>query len=171
MNMLQHIETDLQTISTKSIVDYEVNKKFMDYLQQLNAHEVDDAVYQLEHTIAPQIDCTQCGNCCKTLMINVEEKEADQVSRTLGISRKEFDEQYIEKSIGGRMLVNKIPCHFLSDNKCTIYLNRFAGCKEFPALHLPQIQKRLFTVLMHYGRCPIIFNVMESLKLQVGFTE
>lgn len=169
--MQRHIETNLQTIATQSIVDYETNNKFMNYLQQLNTNEIDDAVYELEHTIAPQIDCTQCGNCCKTLMINVEEKEATHVAQYLGIGRKIFDEEYIEKSTAGKMLISKIPCHFLANNKCTIYLNRFAGCKEFPALHLPQIQKRLFTVLMHYGRCPIIFNVMENLKLQVGFTE
>ncbi|MFY7838983.1 MAG: YkgJ family cysteine cluster protein [Lacibacter sp.] len=67
------------------------------------------------------------------------------------------------------MILNKIPCHFLADNKCSIYEVRFAGCREFPALHLPQFNRRLFTVMMHYDRCPIIFNVMEELKSTTHF--
>ena len=135
----------------------------------MNAAEIDEAVYELELKISPQIDCTNCGNCCKTLMINVDEREANIAAHHLEISRIEFDKKFIEKSLGGKMVISKIPCHFLEDKKCSIYLSRFAGCKEFPALHLPQIQKRLFTIFMHYGRCPIIFNVIEQLKEKVGF--
>jgi uncharacterized protein len=164
-----HIETNLLTIAEKSIKNVAENRAFVEHLQQLNALEIDDAVYELEQKIAPQIDCTQCGNCCKTLMINVEEREANIAAQHLNISRAKFDDAYIEKSLSGKMLISKIPCHFLEDNKCTIYLSRFAGCKEFPALHLPHIQKRLFTIFMHYGRCPIIFNVMEALKKEVRF--
>ncbi|MBV9989122.1 MAG: hypothetical protein JO301_15695, partial [Chitinophagaceae bacterium] len=45
----------------------------------------------------------------------------------------------------------------------------FAGCREFPALHVPGFRNRLFTTFMHYERCPIIFNVMEQLKDVIGF--
>ena len=165
----QFIETNLEEIAIKSIARAQENIDFVEHLQQLNIDELDDTVYELDSLISPQIDCTLCGNCCKTLMINVEAPEADIAARHLGISRVVFDEAYIEKSMGGKMLVNKIPCHFLQDNKCTIYLSRFAGCKEFPALHLPRIKNRLFTIFMHYGRCPIIYNVMEELKKQVRF--
>jgi Fe-S-cluster containining protein len=97
-------------------------------------------------------------------MINVEEKEAEEVCKTLDISRSEFDEKYIEKGINGRMIMNTIPCSFLKENHCTIYENRFSGCREFPALHLPDVQKRLFTIFHNYERCPIIFTVIEELK-------
>jgi len=103
-------------------------------------------------------------------MINVTEDEADRVANHLQLNRKEFDEQYLEKGSHGLMVINTIPCHFLADNKCTVYEDRFAGCREFPALHLPSFIKRLFTVMMHYNRCPIIFNVVEKLKTETGFT-
>ena len=163
------LETNLNIIAKKSIVDVVANEQFVSYLKLLNEVEVDDAVYKLEQKIAPQIDCTQCGNCCKTLMINVEEPESKIAAHHLNITKSQFEDSYIEKSMSGKMVISKIPCHFLNDNKCSIYLSRFAGCKEFPALHLPHIQKRLFTVFMHYGRCPIIYNVMEALKVEVGF--
>jgi Fe-S-cluster containining protein len=93
------------------------------------------------------------------------------VATKLQISRTEFDTTYLEKGSHGTMLVNHIPCHFLMENKCTIYEDRFAGCREFPALHLPHFTNRLFTVFMHYSRCPIIFNVIEQLKKELNFSD
>jgi uncharacterized protein len=126
-------------------------------------------VASLNSEIAPQIDCTSCGNCCKSLMVNINEQEASSLADHLRLSRDNFDNKYIEKGSNGIMLLNAIPCHFLSDNKCTVYEYRFEGCKEFPALHLPGFKKRAFTTFMHYDRCPIIFNVVERLKQELNF--
>jgi len=128
---------------------------------------VDNIVQQLNNEISAKIDCTKCGNCCKTLMINVSEQEADHLSNYLQLNRTDFDVQYLEKGSNGMMLMNSIPCSFLSDTKCSVYEYRFEGCREFPAMHLPGFSKRLFTTLMHYGRCPIIFNIVEEMKGQI----
>lgn len=136
----------------------------------MNEAEVDAAVFALNQTIEPQIDCTQCGNCCKSLMVNITNEEASHAAAFLNISRTDFDEKYIEKGSHELMIINTIPCAFLSGTSCSIYSHRFAGCKEFPALHLPKFNKRLFTVMMHYNRCPIIYNVVEHLKKETGIT-
>lgn len=142
------------------------NQSFQQFLKEENGEDVDKIVLQLNEEIAPQIDCTACGNCCKTLMINVANEEAEVLSTHLKLTREIFDEQYLEK---GRslMVINKMPCHFLEKNKCTVYDHRFAGCREFPGLHLPGFTNRLFTIFMHYNRCPIIFNVVEELKVEL----
>ena len=62
-----NIETDLDIIAKKSITDVVENERFVNHLKQLNADEIDDAVFELDLKISPQIDCTQCGNCCKKL--------------------------------------------------------------------------------------------------------
>ena len=102
-------------------------------------------------------------------MIVVTHEEADQLSGHLAISRSEFDDRYIEKGAHEMMIINQMPCHFLQDKRCTVYENRFMGCREFPALSIPNFVKRLFTVFMHYDRCPIIFNVLEQLKKDLLF--
>ena len=66
--------------------------------------------------------------------------------------------------------MNKIPCHFLHENKCTVYEARPTECREFPGLHKPGFIKRSFATFMHYGRCPIIFNVIEALKKELNVT-
>jgi len=145
------------------------NDRFRIFIKEKNNEQTDSMVSQLNNTIAPQIDCTRCGNCCKSLMVLISDTEADNLSQHLRQSREAFDQQYLEKGGNGMMIMNRMPCHFLSDNKCTVYEHRFEGCKEFPALHLPNFKNRLFTTFMHYERCPIIFNVVEQLKDKMSF--
>lgn len=145
------------------------NDRFREFVKERNNDQIDRMVSRLNETISPQIDCTSCGNCCKSLMILISDAEAGILSQHLHQSREAFDEQYLEKGSNGMMLMNRMPCHFLSENKCTVYEHRFGGCKEFPALHLPEFKNRLFTTFMHYERCPIIFNVVEQLKDEMSF--
>ena len=152
-----HIETNLLTISLLSNSREQENERFKLFMQPIDSSQVDSKVLELNNTISPKIDCTQCGNCCKSLMIIVSEEEANELSTTLKQTRENFDNQYLEKGTSGMLLINTIPCTFLSENKCTVYDHRFAGCREFPAMHLPNFKQRLFTSFMHYHRCPIIF--------------
>jgi Fe-S-cluster containining protein len=50
----------------------------------MDSESLDQAVQDLSNTISPQIDCTQCGNCCKSLMVNINEQEADHLAQHLG---------------------------------------------------------------------------------------
>lgn len=102
-------------------------------------------------------------------MVLVSDSEADNLSTHLKKSRKDFDELYLEKGSNGLMIMNRMPCPFLNNTRCAVYEHRFEGCKEFPALHLPNFKKRMFTTFMHYERCPIIFNVVEQLKDEMSF--
>lgn len=161
---------DLDYIKTKAVELTAENDAFQDFLRDLDSNSLDKAVFELSETISPKIECTDCGNCCKSLMVNIDEAEANHLAAHLGQNRTEFDEKYLSKGESGNMVINAIPCHFLKDNSCTVYSHRFAGCKEFPAFHVPEFNKRLFTTFMHYDRCPIIFNVVESLKKDTGFS-
>ena len=163
------LQTSLTIIQQLATEKEEENSQFVSFLKEQDMDATDEQVHSINKLIEPQIDCTACGKCCKSLMINVTEEEADRVAARLQLDRKNFDKQYLEKGGYGLMVINTIPCHFLTANKCTVYEDRFAGCREFPALHLPHFTKRLFTVMMHYNRCPIIFNVVEELKQQTGF--
>ncbi len=162
------VETNLEKILILANAKEVENYRFKDFLKLRNSDVLDAEVLILNNSITPQIDCTTCGNCCKSLMINVSEQEADTLANHLNLTRSDFDEQNLEK--GGTMVVmNAIPCNFLANNSCSVYQHRFEGCREFPAMHLPDFNKRLFTTFMHYGRCPIIFNVVEGLKAVTGF--
>ncbi|KAI9433771.1 hypothetical protein F5148DRAFT_1295358 [Russula earlei] len=169
MHHLTSLQKDLSIIAALAVEKEEENDRFRVFLKSHEGEAIDHAVHDLNEAISAQIDCTTCGNCCKSLMVNINDAEADALSGYLYQSREEFDERYLEKGSNGLMIMNSMPCHFLDDNKCTVYEYRFSGCREFPALHLPDFNRRLFTTFMHYARCPIIFNVVEELKKEMGF--
>jgi len=168
--MDQQLQTNLVAILEISTQKEQENERFRGFLKYQNGEELDAKVHQLNEVVTPKIDCTACGNCCKSLMIVVDEKEADILSKHLNQTREVFDGKYVEQGNNGMMIINQMPCHFLSGNMCTVYEHRFVGCREFPAMHLPNFKERLFTTFMHYERCPIIFNIVEGLKIGYGFT-
>ncbi len=160
---------DLSYITNYAKLKEAENDRFKEFLREKDSEQIDALVKELDALVSPTINCTDCGNCCKSLMVCINEEEADALSSHLKVDRNEFDEKYLEKGSNGMMIMNRMPCHFLADNKCTVYEYRFEGCKEFPALHLPNFKRRLFTTFMHYDRCPIIFNVVEQIKDRIGF--
>jgi uncharacterized protein len=161
--------TNCTAIATLAKEKEAENDRFFAFLKMQENSTIDLEVKQLNELIAPKIDCTACGNCCKNLLINVEPEEIPPLANYLQLTESRLKEKYIEEGGHGMLLINTIPCHFLKNNKCTVYEYRFLGCRQFPNLEAPQFTKRLFTTMMHYGKCPIIFNVVESLKKATNF--
>jgi uncharacterized protein len=160
--------TDLKKIKRISGEKELENEVFRIFLNRQDREQIDRIVHKLNDEITPQINCTHCGNCCKSL-ISVTSEETASLAKHLQISHTGFKEKYIEESEQGQMIINTIPCHFLSGTTCSIYEHRFIQCREFPHLHKPHFTGRLFGTLMYYGKCPIIFNVVEKLKEGLGF--
>ncbi len=164
------IETNLEKIAIAEIALEHENRYFINFIRATDSAILDANVQQLNALIAPQISCTDCGNCCQTLMVNITEPECQRISKYLQKTTEEFKEEFVETSQEGTMMVlNKMPCHFLKDKSCSIYEHRFTECKEFPQLNNDNFKSRTFSTMMHFGRCPIIFNVMQQLKINLGF--
>ena len=161
--------TDRNFIKVHAELKEEENDAFRKYLKNLNSDELDEKIHKINNYVTPQIDCTTCGVCCRQLMINVTKEEKNKVANHLNISPQQFKDDYLEESMQGNLIINTIPCHFLADSKCNIYENRFTECRTFPHLHENNFKGRLFGTLIHYAMCPIIYNVMEKLKVEVGF--
>lgn len=166
---MPHLVTDLAIIKSIAAEKETENDTFRIFLKNMDGVAVDKVVHELNESIAPQIDCTQCGNCCKTLMINITPDEANALATQLNLEVADLKEKYIEVSNQGQLIMNTIPCHFLTGTSCSIYENRFTECREFPHLHKDHFTSRLFGTMMYYEMCPIIFNVVEELKNRLAF--
>lgn len=130
---------------------------------------LDERVHALNKEVSAAVDCTACGNCCRTLVINITPEEIKDLAAFLGQTEAEVRAAYIEESLQGNCFINSVPCHFLDGSRCSIYAQRFTECRDFPHLHKPGFRERALGTLGHYGRCPIIFNVVERLKRELGF--
>ena len=163
------VTSDREFIKKQAEVSEEENDAFRLYLKGLDSDELDKKVLEINNFVTSQIDCKACGACCRQLMINVTEEEKIAVANHLNISPLQLKDEYLEESMQGKLIINTIPCHFLTDSKCSIYANRFTECRAFPHLHESNFKGRLFGTLVHYAMCPIIYNVIEQLKIEVAF--
>ncbi len=165
------LHTSLSFIAQEADNNEKENDAFAAFLRNIRQDQlIDEMVRQLNDEISPLIDCTACGNCCKSLMIRVSIDEVKYLADVLQQPVEEVEKKYFDQGITDQYVINMLPCHFLSDNKCTIYENRFHTCREFPHLHRDKFTGRLFNMFMYYGVCPIIFNVIEQLKIRMSFS-
>ena len=166
-----YLETNTEVIARKALEKEDENDAFRNYLGNYNADYLDSLVKPLAEAITPRIDCTACGACCRSLMINVTDSDALRMANGIQMEADAFKNEYLEESMGGQKIMKSMPCHFLNNNQCTQYEYRFTECREFPHLHRKNFKGRLFGTLVHYAMCPIIYNVVEELKVVTGFKD
>lgn len=166
---MSDIPIDLERIRLEAETKEDENAHFRDFLRRQDGDEIDRRVHRLDAEITPRVDCTACGNCCRSLIIHTERVEHERLAARMGMTPEAWEAAYVETSLGGSTVLNRIPCHFLSGTRCSVYEDRFSDCREFPHLHRDHFTERLFSTFMHYGNCPIIYTLVEALKVETGF--
>src|SRR4030042_2156501 len=164
------IEVDIEKINQISKRKEKENLIFRTFLKGKDDDKLDIIVHGLNEEISGQIDCTKCGNCCINLRPCLTKNEIDTLSRIDNVSRDIFIEKYTgEDNFEKIKFLKDIPCKYLSDKKCSIYDNRPSDCKSFPHIHKPNFNSRTLGMIENYGICPIVFNLLERLKMELRF--
>jgi Fe-S-cluster containining protein len=163
-----HLETDLEKIRELGHLREDENYRFRTFLKNRNAHKIDLLVHRLNEEIAPRIDCTACGNCCRQLSPCLTKEDLKHLTEATRLSVEEVIATYTETDDDGPSFKH-LPCSFLKDNKCSIYQHRPETCASFPHLHKSNFNSRSRQAIENYSICPIIFNVLERLKVEMRF--
>ena len=151
------------------------NWRFRQFLKQrcdLDPDEVDRRVLELTQRVWATIDCTTCANCCKSVRPTFSEEDVERLSRRLAIERQQFIDTYLEPREGGAdnpFQTRTTPCPFLKDNRCSVYEDRPADCRGYPYLDEPDFVFRTIAMIDRTSTCPIVYEVLEALKRDVGF--
>lgn len=166
-----NMETDLGKIEKLAQEKEEENFNFENYLKGCNHHEVDKTVHKLNKKYLEEYDCTECGNCCKKLAPALSLEETEDLARHLKISYEEFKKKYIERETAEGILFKDRVCPFLDENKCSVYECRPEVCRSYPHLHKDNINHRLLNLINNTFICPIVYNIMEDLKIIFKFKD
>jgi uncharacterized protein len=164
------LELNLEKIKLLVEQNEEQNWRFRSFLKFEDDRKIDRIVHRLYQKISQDIDCTQCGNCCRELNPLLTKKEIKLLANFIDISEDKFVEHYTElDATENKLGLKETPCSFLKDHKCTVYECRPSDCRSFPHLHKREFTTRLINVLQSYSICPIVFNVYEHLKNEMRF--
>lgn len=162
---------DLRTIGRYSRHNEAEDFRFRTFIKgmDLSGKELDTMVQEITDTVWAQIDCTTCGNCCRTLQIVVDDKDIRRLAKRFQITAKQFAEKYVAVAEeDGTKYFTSTPCAFLdANNRCTVYEDRPQACRDFPYLYTPGFRQRTLMMIDNNATCPIVFNVWQILKGRV----
>lgn len=167
--MRKTLETNLQTIAEHARLREAENRAFKTFLRRIPSAKLDAMVETLNAEIEPKIDCTACGNCCRSLHAAALGDELPALAAHLNLSVEDFKARFLAPYKEGFYFAVK-PCPMLQpDNLCSVYARRPISCQTFPNLVEPHFKYRFHLVMEKYPICPIAFNVVEKLKSALGF--
>jgi len=135
----------------------------------------DRILRRIAEGIQEQIDCTECGNCCKTSTTHVTERDIDRLARHLRIPVARFIAEYTQRDEeeGGLNLKfsKESGCVFLEGTLCSVYEARPDICQRYP--HLVRgngsIASRMWSFVDRASICPIVYNSLEAFKEELRF--
>jgi uncharacterized protein len=140
---------------------------FKKYLRSVSSAQVDEHIHRLQSTVSEQIDCLTCANCCKKLEPGLEVHEIENLASLKQMEAEDFKHQFVAFD-GEALYLQTKPCMFLNDCACSIYEQRPAACAGYPHLDQKDMKYRR-SLWENYSICPIVFNVLELLKTELGF--
>jgi hypothetical protein len=120
--MMSHYPIDLDFIAQESERrqdDYDAFRYYVE-LDERPDPQLDALVDDLAAPIINAIDCTQCGNCCRSLDAYVTEQDAQRLSTATHISVDQLLSTIIDRDQAARVgewgVFNQSPCPFLQNN-------------------------------------------------------
>ena len=178
MHTLPPMETDLERIASLARARDEDTQAFVYYVDMLWEHEkradaeLDALVAAIAAEVSAQIDCTACANCCRHLTVGLTPDDVPPLAQALRLLPEAVRARYVDREAGAREdewgVMCCSPCPFLAGTRCTLYPARPQSCRDYPAF-TPDFRWLMPEIVKGMGLCPIIYNVIERLKVRLGW--
>ncbi|MBS1509878.1 MAG: YkgJ family cysteine cluster protein [Bacteroidetes bacterium] len=139
-------------------------KQYKQFLDRADKNKVLKALPTLHEEAFEQVDCLQCGNCCKGYSPRFKTPDIKRISKFLKMKEGDFINAYLTIDNEGDYVLQKTPCTFLgADNYCSIYEVRPSDCARFPYTDEDVLLKRQKLTLKNASFCPAVYFVLEKL--------
>ncbi len=157
---------EIRRLAQEHHAEFELLRVMLERSSRLDDAKLDAFVQQLAEPIIRAIDCTKCGNCCRSLDVYLVQDDAKRLATGLMIPLEEIETRCIEHEAAeaadewGKF--RQKPCTFLDGTRCSVYEHRPETCRTYPAL-TPDFRWTLEDSIGGASVCPIICNVLVTL--------
>jgi Fe-S-cluster containining protein len=141
------------------------NTAFFRQLAAKSPGKVDAAFQDLHYEVFDEVNCLDCGNCCKSLGPRLTDADIRRITTVLKVKPSEFTSGYLRLDEDNDYVFRQMPCVFLSeDNYCKIYNDRPRACRDYPHTDRRRMHQILDITLKNTATCPAVYEVVERLK-------
>jgi Fe-S-cluster containining protein len=165
-----NLEIDILKLEEQCRSNYEDDKVYRSMLEtsDLTSEEIDSIVRRHYSEVAAQIECRECGNCCRVFCPPLTLGDIDRLARLKKTSRDDLIEKYLAASGDGEAhSIKSSPCPFLDGNECSVYADRPEACRAYPGLDRPGFLSRISYAFSNCSVCPIVYHVYERVKREI----
>lgn len=141
------------------------NSQFFRRLASRVPGKVDGVFQQLHEEVFNEVNCLDCGNCCKSLGPRLTDADIRRISGALRVKPSDLTTKYLRLDEDNDYVFRNMPCPFLgNDNYCDIYEDRPRACRDYPHTDRRRMQQILDITLKNAATCPAVFEIIERLK-------
>lgn len=148
---------------------------FLSRLQKQRPRGLDRIILRADQSIWKNLDCLDCGNCCKTMSPTYTTSDISRIAKHLGMTETAFKRKWLERDNNGDWLNRQLPCQFFDQdtNKCNIYEVRPKDCAGFPHHTKKKMVDYMHVYKQNIEYCPATFRVVQKmmLEMQIGNLE
>jgi hypothetical protein len=155
----------LQELKLLAIKEKKENASFLKQLARKSPGKVDEAFQRLHEEVFEEVNCLDCGNCCKSFGPRITDADVRRISAALKIKASVLTASYLRMDEDNDYVFQAMPCPFLdSDNYCKIYENRPRACRDYPHTDRRRMQQILDITLKNMETCPAVSEIVKRLK-------
>ncbi|MDH6358261.1 YkgJ family cysteine cluster protein [Parabacteroides sp. PF5-9] len=156
---------DLKSLPEKAQKVEKETRQFFKSIRKNRLRELDDTMQALHEEVFEEIDCLECGNCCRSLGPRLTDRDIEKIATTLRLKPQEVVSRYLRIDEDNDYVFQEMPCPFLcSDNYCSIYINRPKACREYPHTDRKKFFQIASLTVRNAATCPAVFEILERLK-------
>ena len=141
------------------------NQFLIKHLKKLGSGELDERIHSLHERYEEEIDCLDCGNCCKSISPAMKDRDLERIAKYLKVKPSELLEDLMEIDEDGDYVFRSQPCPFIGqDNYCSVYPVRPKVCRDYPHTDRNRQYQILNTSKKNIAICPIVYAIFKELR-------
>lgn len=149
--------------------EFDIMRHQLQLDDDLDDQKLDAFVQKIAEPIFAGIDCKACGNCCRSLNVEVGNDDLQRLAKGTLIPISEIRQRvHLEPNVDPDIIghFHSHPCTFLDGTLCTVYEHRPSTCRDYPAL-VPDFRWLMDYLIGGAGICPIIYYVLDAMTKEV----
>lgn len=159
------IKEEYAKLLKEAELEYENNRKLIMTLKKVRAKNLDREFNMLHDKAFEEINCLECGNCCRNLGPRFQEKDIKRLAKRFHCRPIVWEKEFLRLDEDDDLVFKEMPCPFIADdNYCLYYEDKPKACRDYPYTDKTRLRNYLRETMENTKTCPAVYLIIKWLK-------